>query len=330
MNAATPAASAFVETVAHLDCGGEPMLGVVTRPQGAEARTGLLIVVGGPQYRVGAHRQFVQLARSAAARGIAAMRFDCRGMGDAAGQPRSFADLQEDIGAAISAFRRHVPSLQRVVLWGLCDGASAVSLYHCRDGFVAGRILVNPWVYTPAGFAATRLRHYYLRRLFAPAFWWKVAAGRFSLRHSVHEFRRNVLRREQAGSGTDEARPSEVLLPRRMAQSLIGQGRPLAVLLSGRDLVAREFEDVALPMREWRQVFGGRFAAMERIAEADHTLASPQWQAELERFTVRWVEQMARPTPATLRRRATPAESKTVHARTLMLGLAIQMLSLDS
>ena len=45
------------------------------------ASTGLLLVVGGPQYRVGSHRQFVKLCRAAAANRIPAFRFDVAGMG---------------------------------------------------------------------------------------------------------------------------------------------------------------------------------------------------------------------------------------------------------
>ncbi|RME66758.1 MAG: hydrolase 1, exosortase A system-associated, partial [Alphaproteobacteria bacterium] len=40
------------------------LLGVLHRPDGAPpSSVGLLILVGGPQYRVGAHRQYVHLAR---------------------------------------------------------------------------------------------------------------------------------------------------------------------------------------------------------------------------------------------------------------------------
>ena len=46
------------------------------------------------------------------------MRFDYRGMGDAGGEARSFEDVSADIAAAIAAFRRACPAVERVVLWG--------------------------------------------------------------------------------------------------------------------------------------------------------------------------------------------------------------------
>jgi len=47
------------------DCDGDACIGVLAtgRAPGA-ARTGVVIVVGGPQYRVGSHRQFTLLARA--------------------------------------------------------------------------------------------------------------------------------------------------------------------------------------------------------------------------------------------------------------------------
>ena len=70
-------------------CGQDWLLGVVTRPEKPRSR-GVLVAVGGPQYRAGSHRQFVLLANDLAAQGYAVMRFDYRGMGDSTGEPRTF------------------------------------------------------------------------------------------------------------------------------------------------------------------------------------------------------------------------------------------------
>ena len=47
-------------------CAGEELVGVV-HPVASPVARGVLVVVGGPQYRVGSHRQFVLLARRLAA-----------------------------------------------------------------------------------------------------------------------------------------------------------------------------------------------------------------------------------------------------------------------
>jgi hypothetical protein len=66
-----------------------------------------------------------------------------------------------------------------VVLWGLCDGASAAAMYAPGDARVAGLALLNPWVRTEGGAAKATLKHYYRSRLLDPGLWKKIASGRF-------------------------------------------------------------------------------------------------------------------------------------------------------
>ena len=56
----------------------QDMLGIVSlpAPDAPQQNTGVVIVVGGAQYRVGSHRQFVQMARLLAAAGYPVLRFD--------------------------------------------------------------------------------------------------------------------------------------------------------------------------------------------------------------------------------------------------------------
>ena len=62
------------------DCENEQLPGIVHRPSAPAAR-GVVILVGGPQYRVGSHRQFILLARFLAAQNFAVSRFDYLGSG---------------------------------------------------------------------------------------------------------------------------------------------------------------------------------------------------------------------------------------------------------
>ena len=69
----------FEERALSLRCNDSWMYGILSLPEQAASR-GVLIVVGGPQYRVGSHRQFTLLARHLASLRIPVLRFDCRGM----------------------------------------------------------------------------------------------------------------------------------------------------------------------------------------------------------------------------------------------------------
>ena len=129
------------ERVLLFTCQGLSLPGIL-HPGAPGASRGVLVVVGGPQYRVGSHRQFVLLARDLAAAGVPVLRFDCRGMGDAEGEFPGFEDLDADLAAAIDAFFTQVPSLREVVIWGLCDAASAALFYAGSDARVRGLVLL--------------------------------------------------------------------------------------------------------------------------------------------------------------------------------------------
>ena len=58
------------EQVLNFSCAGEHLLGIVAAPAApVSAPLGVLIIVGGPQYRAGSHRQFVSLSRGLASAG---------------------------------------------------------------------------------------------------------------------------------------------------------------------------------------------------------------------------------------------------------------------
>lgn len=285
----------YDERALLFDCAGQPSVAVLSQPISGKPRHGLLVVVGGPQYRVGSHRMFVHLTRHVAAHGFAAMRFDYSGMGDSWAEQRDFENVEADIASAIDAMFREVPSLERVVLWGLCDGASAACLYAPRDRRVSGLILVNPWVHTPVGASATMLKHYYLKRIASAEFWRRLLRGRVSPGASLVALG-TTLRRYLSGSrGRDGS--SQGSLPDRMAQSLKASALPVAVALSSNDKVAREFEEVAMPSPAWRTAMATQLAGMERIQGADHTLASPEWRDAMEDLTVRWIDEIAARSP---------------------------------
>ena len=166
------------------DCEGCRLIGIVTLPE-TTAEAGVIIVVGGPQYRAGSHRQFTLLARQLATHSIASIRFDYRGMGDSEGDMRNFEAVDADIRAALETLKQHAPKLRRIALWGLCDAASAALYYAHTDTRITDLVLLNPWVHTPAGAARVQLKHYYLSRLMQRSFWGKLLSGKVRLSESA-------------------------------------------------------------------------------------------------------------------------------------------------
>jgi exosortase A-associated hydrolase 1 len=265
------------------DCAGDNLVGVASVPAAPSAR-GVVIVVGGPQYRAGSHRQFTLLARALADQGIAALRFDVRGMGDSEGTPRPFEDTGADLDAAISAFMAQVPALREVVLWGLCDGASAAALYAQRDPRVAGLALLNPWVRTEAGAAATTIKHYYRARLFDKAFWQKLASGKFDAGAAV----RSALGLAKSALAAAPANCS-ASLPDQVYAGLAGFKGRLLVMLSGADLTAQEFMDASARTDAWRTLMAHDRVTRHVLAGADHTCSRRDWHDQVAAWTGDWL-----------------------------------------
>ncbi|MDE2614839.1 MAG: hypothetical protein KGL78_15480 [Burkholderiales bacterium] len=53
----------YFERPAIFETGGSERIGIITRPLAEPRNVGVVVIVGGPQYRVGSHRQFALLAR---------------------------------------------------------------------------------------------------------------------------------------------------------------------------------------------------------------------------------------------------------------------------
>lgn len=279
------------------DCGGHSLIGLLHRPARPKSRA-VVIVVGGPQYRIGSHRQYVMLARALADAGYAVLRFDYRGIGDSDGPFVGFEGVFEDIRAAVDALCDAVPETRDVVLWGLCDGASAIAFYARHDPRIDGVVLLNPWVRSDAGLAKAQVKHYYLERMLSPRAWGDLLAKR-GLVTAVKSFASTVAaatvpagrRQGQAAGQTDSGTDfTDLPLPQRVGRGLLAfQGRTL-LILSGKDLTAGEFESAVLndtAMRHWRN---DARLTLRTVQNANHTYSRREWRDHIHRHVLDWLD----------------------------------------
>ena len=269
--------------------GEDELVGVLAAPVGPAKATAVLVVVGGPQVRAGSHRQFVQLSRHLARSGHAAFRFDVRGMGDSGGNPAGFEHQHDDIAAAIDTLLRERPEVERVVLWGLCDGASASLLYlrQTGDARVGGLVLLNPWVRTPQSQARTTVRRYYAERLMAAGFWRKLLSGGIG-RQALHGLWKNL-----RIAGRRERQTPDLPFTARMAEAWRGFQRPILLVLSSKDFTAKEFADHAASDPHWRGTLQAPGLQRVDLPDADHTFSTPGAGLQVAQLTEAWLAGLA-------------------------------------
>jgi exosortase A-associated hydrolase 1 len=286
----------IVEEVASFRCEHAELWGVVARPPACVpvASTAVLIVVGGPQYRAGSHRQFVQLARHLARHGVASLRFDYRGMGDSDGEPRTFEDIAPDVSAAIDTLVSACRGCRRVVVWGLCDAASAALMFATADPRVEGIVAANPWARSATSLAAARVKHYYGARLLQREFWSKVLRGGLDWRSAWRGLTGNV--RQARGSVEPGGQPRErVPFQTAMARGLASFRGRMLLILSGNDLTAQEFLHYAAAAPAWSGLLGEPKVRRIDLPEADHTFSRRAWQDRVEQETLAWVQALGGP-----------------------------------
>lgn len=257
-----------------------PMQGLLTAPADGTQSSGMGVVIvnGGAQYRAGAHRLSVQLARHLARQGHVVLRFDFPGQGDSPGEPVSFEDTSPHVAASINALHQQVSGIKATGLVGLCDGASACLLYadSISDRRISHLILLNPWVHSPLTQARAQVRHYYRQRLLMPDFWRKLIRGGVSWSAPGELWTQWRLSRQKP-SGP----PSHTAFQDRMAVAWQSFSGKLLLVLSEHDRVAQEFSEhvrTSLPWEGWQQHPGLQQCY---LGGADHTFSPDGVQAEL-------------------------------------------------
>lgn len=256
--------------ITTFDCDGATLVGTLDTGDAGDAgdaTTGLLIVSGGNEIRIGAHRGMARLARDVAAHGHPVFRFDRRGIGDSDGINGWFESARSDILTALSAFRSCCPVMQRVIAFGNCDAATALRL-HLSDQ-VDGLVLANPWLMdSPANDPApAATRAYYADRLRNPQAWAGLLRGAVNLRTLAHSLR-TAARRHQPTS-----------LAGRFAGQMTSWPVETHIILAARDGTALAFK------AEWDQPIFAEHrhrCQVHLIDSASHSFANDTDHAALK------------------------------------------------
>ena len=247
-----------------ISCGGTP-LAATLHP--GEAPRAALIVSGGVQTRVGPHRLFTQLAEALGGQGMAALRFDRRGVGDSEGENTGFLGSAEDIAAAASVLRSEGGT--DIVGIGLCDGAAALALFGAASG-IQRLVLLNPWSFDSdvAEMPAAAQRDRTLKRLLDPRNWLRILSGGIDVKGAL----KTLVNRDTA---------SESALSARLIAAINAFPGPVLVPLSRGDATAEAFAAL-LPAL-------GAHVHPVWLENADHTLTRPEARQALFTAITDWL-----------------------------------------
>lgn len=292
--------SGAVESTVQFGPGGE-LAGVLTKPRGGEIRSGALIVNTGAHPHTGHSRFSVTLARRLAQAGVATLRMDASGLGDAAVETGHRTDVYSDSHMADvhAGFRwLHNEIGRPLVVLGLCSGAySAVRLWDEPE--LAGLVLVNLQKFffdpgVPLKVVQTntkRTTQFYMRNIGRSKTWRRILTGDIDV---------GGISRELAGRGLRRARSAaDPLLAKAGVRSRYAQVRhwfrqlsqrrvPVGYVLSANDPGWDELE-------EYFGASGARLRRMpnivlRRLENADHTLSHRCAREDLFAVVLRVVE----------------------------------------
>lgn len=241
------------------DCEGCQLAGTLDMAPGT---SGLLIVTGGNEIRSGAYSGPAQLAAAIAKAGFPVFRFDRRGVGDSEGENLGFRQSREDILAANHKFRELCPQVNRIVVFGNCDAASAIMLMF--GDMCDALVLSNPWTFEEDQsdeLPPEAIRSRYIEKLRNPAEVLRLLKGGVDLRK---------LARGLMSAFKPPPPPSS--LAQEMEVGLNASGKPYMILLAMGDRTAKAFETV------WDEQQG----TVHRCEGASHSYVEPHARKWLE------------------------------------------------
>lgn len=238
--------------------------------------TGLLIVSGGNEIKSGAHGGMAKLAQKMAGNGFPVFRYDRRGIGDSSGTNHGFLDSQDDIIAATEYFRETSPNVSKIVGFGNCDAATALTLFG-SDIAIDSFVLANPWVIetndiiseAPTAPPPSAIRSRYWERLKDPKSIVDLLTGKIDLRKLASGLKQATQKQENTN------------LSIRLQTGLVRLNKPSRILLASRDTTARAF------LAAWNSKDYAAARAMSNIVTMSLDSASHSFADESSRF---WLE----------------------------------------
>ena len=264
----------------------DQLLAIIHHPNpNHRSHQAVIMIPGGYQTRVGAHRMAVLLARRYAQAGVAVVRFDPRGMGDSSGPFQHFSQQEEDIDLAITALREATPDSRHIYLWGLCDAATSALLYASSHPNLTGLLLVNPWIYDTKIAAQTTLRSYYPQRLRSRQMWKKLFTGQLNWLDSIKELAK-IIGRQLTKQDLQSHHSQDENLALQSLNAISHYCGEIHLLLCEQDATAKQFKLAMTELCPWEKMVSENAIVLLEHPKADHTFSREKWQRDLQEWSL--------------------------------------------
>jgi len=278
--------------------GAQPqMVGIVTRPAGfAPPRSAPAVVLlgAGLVHHVGPNRLIVRLARRLAARGLASVRFDHRGIGDSAPRldgKRFEVSAVEEAGEVMDHLETR-EGVHRFVLLGICSGAETALAAAREDPRVVGVGMINGGgqgagaAWDAYEYSRSQVRYYLREAVFNLDSWRRALTGRIRYQLLIAALVRRVRDRLAPPAAVDSAARETA----RDIEALVGRGVHFLWTHSERDF-SRDYFDTMFGM-DAKDLFASGRVRREIIPFVDHTFTARHGQARFLEVVERWLDEM--------------------------------------
>ncbi|GGA84142.1 hypothetical protein GCM10011369_27690 [Neiella marina] len=233
--------------------------------QAHDDHTTVIFLPGRPQTRVGPHRLFVSLARQLSSAGISSVRFDYCGWGDSVGTAQDYQSAAHELTVVV-AWLRAKPNATKIVLLGLCDGATMALL--ASQPCCHGQILLNPFFDSDAAWSGALIEDHYLAQATDSAAVLRHLKQPLKLPAKISGFVKHWWNSKSSSSSTPSA-----LAINQLKSSCV----PTLVCWSAEDLTAKQSQ---LQLQEWLNK-PQQTVKLETIKQADHTFSNSSSQHQL-------------------------------------------------
>ncbi len=293
---------------------GHRLFGVLHTPPGfSRGDLTVLLLSPGVKMRVGPQRLYVHLTEALLRMGLAVLRFDFHGLGDAEGMLpeamlRDFYNhievgryVDDTIDAMDWMQREHGAS--RFILSGLCGGAITGLLTGDRDPRVVGLLAlgITPVLAARSAEASRYMtvgqleqaQQMYVRRLLNPTAWFRLITLRVDFR-LIGRIIKHSLRRASPVAQVAPAAPlpendnANPLFPPAFFKMLATR-RPMLLVFGGADRLHFEYQEKFLDRHGERLKSLPALAQVHVIESANHVLSLTEWQRELLDVSERWL-----------------------------------------